>query len=89
LSQGGIVPSYALIVRQYFPRARPAGDRAGADGDRHGHGIGGWLSGEIYDLDRLLPGRVPQRLRLEPAQHEHRVLAAPQPLRRVAGFGAA
>ena len=51
LSQGGIVPSYALIVRDYFP-AREAGARislvlmATVAGMR----IGGWMSGAIYDL---------------------------------------
>jgi predicted MFS family arabinose efflux permease len=51
LSQGGIVPSYALIVRQYFP-AREAGGRIGLVlmASVIGMAIGGWMSGEIYDL---------------------------------------
>ncbi len=51
LSQGGIVPSYALIVRQYFP-AREAGGRIGLVlmATVIGMAIGGWMSGEIYDL---------------------------------------
>jgi predicted MFS family arabinose efflux permease len=51
LSQGGIVPSYALIVRQYFP-AREAGGRIGLTlmASTVGMAIGGWMSGEIYDL---------------------------------------
>ncbi len=83
LSQGGIVPSYALIVRQYFP-AREAGGRIGLVlmATVMGMALGGWLSGEIYDLDRFLPGGVPQRHRLEPAQHEHRALAAAEPAAR-------
>ena len=50
LSQGGIVPSYALIVRQYFP-AKEAGGRIGVVlmATVIGMAIGGWLSGEIYD----------------------------------------
>jgi MFS family permease len=50
LSQGGIVPSYALIVRQYFP-AREAGSRIGLVlmATVLGMAIGGWMSGEIYD----------------------------------------
>jgi MFS family permease len=50
LSQGGIVPSYALIVRQYFP-AREAGGRIGLVlmATVMGMALGGWLSGEIYD----------------------------------------
>jgi MFS family permease len=51
LSQGGIVPSYALIVRQYFP-AREAGGRIGLVlmASVMGMALGGWMSGEIYDL---------------------------------------
>ncbi len=51
LSQGGIVPSYALIVRDYFP-AREAGTRISLvlTSTVLGMAIGGWLSGEIYDL---------------------------------------
>lgn len=51
LSQGGIVPSYALIVRQYFP-AREAGGRIGLVlmATVIGMAIGGWMSGAIYDL---------------------------------------
>ena len=51
LSQGGIVPSYALIVRDYFP-AREAGARIGLvlTATVAGMAIGGWMSGAIYDL---------------------------------------
>jgi MFS family permease len=51
LSQGGIVPSYALIVREYFP-AREAGARVSLVlmASVVGMAIGGWMSGEIYDL---------------------------------------
>jgi MFS family permease len=50
LSQGGIVPSYALIVRQYFP-AREAGGRIGLVlmATVIGMALGGWLSGAIFD----------------------------------------
>jgi len=50
LSQGGIVPSYALIVRQYFP-AREAGGRIGLVlmSTVIGMALGGWMSGEIFD----------------------------------------
>ena len=50
LSQGGIVPSYALIVRQYFP-ARQAGVRVSLVlmSTVVGMAIGGWMSGEIFD----------------------------------------
>jgi MFS family permease len=51
LSQGGIVPSYALIVRQYFP-AKEAGMRVSLVlmSTVIGMALGGWMSGEIYDL---------------------------------------
>jgi MFS family permease len=51
LSQGGIVPSYALIVRDYFP-AHEAGTRVSLVlmATVVGMAIGGWMSGEIYDL---------------------------------------
>lgn len=51
LSQGGIVPSYALIVREYMP-AREAGARVGfvLMATILGMALGGWLSGVIYDL---------------------------------------
>jgi len=51
LAQGGIVPSYALIVREYMP-AREAGARVGfvMMATILGMAIGGWMSGWIYDV---------------------------------------
>ena len=51
LFQGGIVPSYAIIVREYFP-AREAGTRVGIVlmMTLLGMALGGWMSGEIFDL---------------------------------------
>jgi len=51
LSQGGIVPSYAIIVREYLP-AKEAGQRVGIVimATIVGMAFGGWLSGFIYDL---------------------------------------
>jgi len=51
LFQGGIVPSYAIIVREYFP-AREAGGRIGLVifATVVGMALGGWLSGAIFDL---------------------------------------
>ncbi|MFV0298579.1 MAG: MFS transporter [Hyphomicrobiaceae bacterium] len=50
LFQGGIVPSYALIVRQYFP-ADQAGSRVGMvlTATLVGMAFGGWISGAIFD----------------------------------------
>jgi MFS family permease len=51
LSQGGIVPSYALIVRQFFP-AREAGTRVSLviTTTVLGMALGGWMSGKIFDV---------------------------------------
>ena len=51
LFQGGIVPSYAIIVREHFP-PREAGARVGAVifGTLVGMALGGWLSGKVFDL---------------------------------------
>ncbi|MDA9193895.1 MFS transporter [Alphaproteobacteria bacterium] len=50
LSQGGIVPSYALVVRHFLP-AREAGQRIGIVLmlTVFGMAIGGWMSGFIFD----------------------------------------
>jgi MFS family permease len=50
LSQGGIVPSYALIVREYFPPAE-AGTRIALvlSATIAGMALGGWMSGAIFD----------------------------------------
>ncbi len=51
LAQGGIVPSYAIIVREYLP-AREAGQRVGLVimATIVGMAVGGWMSGWIYDM---------------------------------------
>jgi MFS family permease len=51
LFQGGIVPSYALIVREYFP-LREAGVRTGTVimATLAGMALGGWMPGWIFDL---------------------------------------
>lgn len=51
LSQGGLVPAYAIIVREYLPPAE-AGRRIGAVimSTILGMALGGFLSGWIYDL---------------------------------------
>jgi MFS family permease len=50
LFQGGIVPSYAIIVREYFP-AKEAGTRVGVVlmASLIGMALGGWMSGYIFD----------------------------------------
>jgi MFS family permease len=51
LFQGGIVPSYAIIVREYFSPAE-AGTRVGLVlmATLFGMALGGWMSGAIFDL---------------------------------------
>jgi MFS family permease len=51
LFQGGIVPSYALIVREYFTPME-AGARVGAVlmATLFGMALGGWMSGAIFDV---------------------------------------
>jgi MFS family permease len=51
LSQGGIVPAYAFIIREYFP-AGEAGARVGfvIMATILGMALGGWLAGFIHDL---------------------------------------
>jgi MFS family permease len=51
LFQGGIVPSYAIIVREYFPSAT-AGVTTGnvLTATLLGMALGGWMSGKIFDL---------------------------------------
>jgi MFS family permease len=49
--QGGIVPSYAIIVREYFP-PKEAGARVGSVifATMIGMALGGWMSGKVFDL---------------------------------------
>ena len=51
LFQGGIVPAYALIVREYF-NPREAGARVGIVlmATLVGMALGGWMSGVIFDM---------------------------------------
>ena len=51
LFQGGIVPSYAIIVREYFS-PREAGTRVGLVlmATLIGMALGGWMSGAIFDM---------------------------------------
>lgn len=51
LFQGGIVPCYALIIREYYPESQAA-SRLGVVifASLFGMAFGGWSSGVIYDL---------------------------------------
>ena len=51
LFQGGIVPSYAIVVREYFP-PNEAGTRGGLciTATLFGMALGGWMSGVVFDL---------------------------------------
>jgi MFS family permease len=51
LFQGGIIPSYGVIVREYFP-PREAGARMGiaVSATIVGMALGGWMGGALFDL---------------------------------------
>ena len=51
LFQGGIVPAYAIIIREHFP-ASEAGWRVGLVimCTLFGMALGGWMSGKVFDL---------------------------------------
>lgn len=51
LFQGGLVPSYAIVIREYFPPSQ-AGRRVGAVmmSTMLGMALGGWMSGKMFDL---------------------------------------
>lgn len=51
LFQGGIVPSYAIIVREYFP-PQEAGFRVGLaiSSTLVGMALGGWMGGMLFDM---------------------------------------
>ena len=51
LFQGGIVPSYAIIVREYFP-PKEAGFRVGIaiSSTLVGMALGGWMGGVLFDM---------------------------------------
>jgi MFS family permease len=51
LFQGGIVPSYAIIIREHFP-ARETGTRVGlvVMCTLAGMALGGWISGKVFDV---------------------------------------
>ena len=51
LFQGGIVPSYAIIVREYFdPKVAGATVSVVLTSTLFGMALGGWMSGAIFDL---------------------------------------
>ena len=74
LFQGGIVPSYAIIVREHFPAAR-TGALVGAVimCTLFGMALGGWMSGKIFDLTGSYQRGVLERDRVERAQPHDRV----------------
>ena len=51
LFQGGVIPMYAIIVREYFS-PQEAGARVGVvvGATLLGMALGGWMSGVIFDL---------------------------------------
>ena len=51
LFQGGLIPMYAIVVREYFS-PREAGARVGivVGATLLGMALGGWMSGAIFDM---------------------------------------
>ena len=82
LFQGGIVPSYAIIIREFFP-PREAGARVGVGDHRHAVRHGARRLDVRRDLrrDGVVQGRVRQRYPVEPGQRVDRAVA-PAPLDR-------
>ncbi len=83
LFQGGIVPMYAIIIREYFS-PKEAGARVGLVimATVVGMALGRLAVGRDLRRHRLLPGRLPQRARLEPGQClDHGMAAAALPAR--------
>ena len=72
LFQGGIVPSYAIIVRESMP-ASEAGTRVGLVifASVFGMSFGGWVSGVIFDASGSYAAAFLNGLALECAQHHH------------------
>ena len=80
LFQGGIVPSYAIIVREYFPpREAATARRPHHLLDHRRHGAGRLDGRRAVRHDRLLPRRLHQWYCLERAERRHRLVAAEPP----------
>ena len=73
LFQGGIVPSYAIIVRETMP-ANEAATRVGIVifASVAGMSFGGWVSGVIFDLTGSYAAAFANGVCLEPAQYRDR-----------------
>ena len=73
LFQGGIVPTYAIIVREHFP-PQEAGARVGTVlmATLFGMALGGWMSGKIFDLTGSYHAAFVNGIALEPAEPDDR-----------------
>ena len=80
LVQGGIVPSYAIIMREDFP-AREAGSRVGIVimATIFGMAFGGWISGAIFDLTGSYRAAFLHGIAWNVAELRDRVVAAAAP----------
>ena len=74
LFQGGLVPSYAIIVRETMP-AKEAATRVGIVimASVVGMSFGGWVSGVIFDVTGSYRGRISQRHGMERAEYRDRI----------------
>jgi MFS family permease len=77
LFQGGLIPMYAIVVREYFS-PREAGARVGivVGGDLAWHGARWMDVGSDFRHDGVLSSHVRQRLPLERLQPRNRAVAA-------------
>ena len=80
LFQGGIVPSYAIIVREYFP-PREAASRVGltVSSTIVGMALGGWMGGVLFDMTGSYRAAFINGIALERAERRHRLVAAQPP----------
>ena len=88
LFQGGIVPSYAIIVREHFPPAE-AGARVGTVlmCTLFGMALGGWMSGKVFDLTGSYHAAFLNGIALEPAEPDDRAAAAARRAPAAGGIG--
>ena len=90
LFQGGIVPSYAIIVREAMP-ASEAATRVGIVifASVFGMSFGGWISGVIFDATGSYGAAFLNGVAWNAGQRHHRGLAADPRARLSAKTGAA
>ena len=74
------MPSYAIIVREYFP-PREAASRVGltVSSTMLGMALGGWMGGVLFDMTGSYRAAFINGIALERAERRHRLVAAQPP----------